>query len=123
MAVEVIDDWQRRGIGHLLLRRLSRHAEAHGIDEFTALIAADNLPMQRALRGAITSIQADGADLEYALNVAALGHRVDRSALRPFRWMHRIRIPSRLATISVPGAHAATSALRQRTPAALPAAE
>ena len=56
MAVEVIDDWQRRGIGHLLLRRLSRHAAAHGIHEFTALVAADNLPMQRALRGAITSI-------------------------------------------------------------------
>jgi len=61
MAIEVIDDWQGRGVGRLLLQRLSRHANAHGIHTFIALVAADNLPMQRALKGAIASTQADGA--------------------------------------------------------------
>src|SRR5579859_2343599 len=41
-AVTVADDWQRRGLGKLLLERLTDRARAEGITHFTALVASDN---------------------------------------------------------------------------------
>ena len=41
-AVVVADDWQRRGIGALLLDELANRARAEGIDTFLALVLADN---------------------------------------------------------------------------------
>jgi RimJ/RimL family protein N-acetyltransferase len=120
MAIEVIDDWQRRGVGRLLLQRLSCHAKAHGIDSFTALVAADNLPMQRALKGAIASTQADGAELEYVLYTDALAHRSDTSPDRTFNWARALRIHYRLATIRLRSTHPTKSRSRRRTPVALP---
>jgi GNAT superfamily N-acetyltransferase len=102
MAIEVIDDWQRRGVGRFLLRRLSAHAKPHGVDTFTAVVALDNLPMQKALRHAITSTQADGAELEYVLDVDALGDRSAVSRSRPSAWMDRMRVRGRLATTRLP---------------------
>jgi L-amino acid N-acyltransferase YncA len=46
-AVAVIDDWQGRGLGGLLLRRLCRRAKANGIDSFTASLLTDNRSMMR----------------------------------------------------------------------------
>jgi GNAT superfamily N-acetyltransferase len=42
VAVTVIDDWHRRGVGTELLTQLVRRASEEGISRFTALIAADN---------------------------------------------------------------------------------
>lgn len=41
-AVVVADDWQGRGLGKLLLERLSSRAMDEGIERFTALVQADN---------------------------------------------------------------------------------
>ena len=44
-AVAVIDDWQGRGLGGLLLRRLSARATANGIRTFTASLLTENHSM------------------------------------------------------------------------------
>jgi L-amino acid N-acyltransferase YncA len=46
-AVAVVDDWQGRGLGGVLLRRLSARAKANGIDAFTASLFTDNRSMMR----------------------------------------------------------------------------
>jgi GNAT superfamily N-acetyltransferase len=44
-AVAVVDDWQGRGLGGALLRRLTRRAREHGIDRFHASLFAFNKGM------------------------------------------------------------------------------
>ncbi len=45
VAVTVIDSWQRRGLGTVLLRELAQRATQEGIRHFTAEILAENRPM------------------------------------------------------------------------------
>ena len=45
VAVTVIDSWQRRGLGTVLLRELAQRAATEGIRHFTAEILAENGPM------------------------------------------------------------------------------
>jgi GNAT superfamily N-acetyltransferase len=44
IAVTVEDAWQHRGLGTLLLRRLTKVALSHGYDHFSASMLADNRP-------------------------------------------------------------------------------
>ena len=44
-AVTVADDWQRRGLGSLLLDRLGARAHAEGVRRFTASVLAENHEM------------------------------------------------------------------------------
>lgn len=44
-AVAVVDDYQRRGIGALLLRHLTMTARENGITHFVGTVLADNRPM------------------------------------------------------------------------------
>ena len=48
-AVTVIDDWQGRGLGTLLLELLAVRAREEGIDRFTALMLASNDEMMELL--------------------------------------------------------------------------
>jgi GNAT superfamily N-acetyltransferase len=48
-AVAVADDWQRRGLGTVLLRHLAARAREEGITSFTGLALADNLPARHLL--------------------------------------------------------------------------
>ena len=52
MAIVVVDDWQRHGLGTELLRRLADYAREHGVDRFTADVLDENRPMFLALRDA-----------------------------------------------------------------------
>jgi GNAT superfamily N-acetyltransferase len=91
-AVTVADDWQRRGLGKLLLGRLTERARAEGITHFTALVASDNAgvkalvkelgyPVQIThIRGGTFLYEVElgepglGGQLEQALRAAASGH-------------------------------------------------
>jgi GNAT superfamily N-acetyltransferase len=44
-AVTVVDDWQGRGLGTLLLDRLADRARSEGITRFWALLLAENREM------------------------------------------------------------------------------
>ena len=52
VAVTVIDDWQGRGLGTLLLEVISARARQEGITRFTALMLAANKEMMDLLQGA-----------------------------------------------------------------------
>ena len=50
-AVTVLDAYQRRGIGTMLMDRLTERARANGIDTFTATVMWENSELLAALRG------------------------------------------------------------------------
>jgi len=50
IAITIVDDWQGRGLGTELLRRLADRAYEEGITHFTALVASDNLAVVRLLK-------------------------------------------------------------------------
>ncbi|HEY3237953.1 MAG TPA: GNAT family N-acetyltransferase, partial [Acidimicrobiia bacterium] len=52
VAVTVIDPYQRRGIGRLLLGTLVLEAVEQGVTRLVGLVLADNAPMQAVLRRA-----------------------------------------------------------------------
>lgn len=45
VAVTVVDDWQRRGLGTILLTMISARARQEGVRTFTALMLAENQQM------------------------------------------------------------------------------
>jgi GNAT superfamily N-acetyltransferase len=113
-AITVTDDWQRRGVGKLLLGRLSDRARAEGITHFTALVSTDNRGMQALINHIGQSVRVSrvgagifqyeielgpsglAAQLEAALRAAAAGHLELPPRLRevlrtvvPIRFGHR----------------------------------
>jgi RimJ/RimL family protein N-acetyltransferase len=48
-AVTVMDEWQRRGVGTELLRRISERARQEGVKTITALLLAENYEMRGLL--------------------------------------------------------------------------
>jgi GNAT superfamily N-acetyltransferase len=86
VAVTVVDDWQRRGLGTLLLEKLSERARSEGIERYTALVSGEN----RAIVGLLDAIgarvlmaNAAAGTVEYEVELApvGLGHSL-RAALR-----------------------------------------
>ena len=49
LALVVLDEWQNRGIGRIVLRETMRIAQAHGIRRFRADVLAENRRMLRLL--------------------------------------------------------------------------
>jgi len=88
VAVTVIDEWQRRGLGTELLNRLADRARQEGICHFTALVSSDNAGVQGLLReslvGARVTDRESGA-VEYEIPLPLLGIGQDlRALLRAF---------------------------------------
>ena len=50
-ALAVVDDWQARGLGTVLLAALVNAARAQGVRRFQAYVLADNADMLRLLAG------------------------------------------------------------------------
>ena len=73
LALLVRDDWQRRGLGSTLLRRLTRQAESGGYAAMVLHVQADNMPMLRTLRrlGRPTTIERDAGLLTLTVPLAA----------------------------------------------------
>jgi GNAT superfamily N-acetyltransferase len=65
-AVTVIDDWQGRGLGTLLLEVLAARARQEGIERFTALMLATNDDMMELLEslGPVRVIDREAATVE-----------------------------------------------------------
>lgn len=51
VAVAVVDDWQGKGLGTLLLNRLSDRAREEGVELFTATVLSDNRAIIDLLEG------------------------------------------------------------------------
>lgn len=51
VAVAVVDDWQRRGLGTELLSRLFARARQEGVRRFTALVDEDNRAVSALMKG------------------------------------------------------------------------
>jgi RimJ/RimL family protein N-acetyltransferase len=84
VAVEVVDDWQRRGVATALLSALSGRALENGIERFRAYVSSDNAVVLDALeRAGATRAPGGGAELEFEVDVPrdGLGERL-RTALR-----------------------------------------
>jgi RimJ/RimL family protein N-acetyltransferase len=58
VAVTVVDEWQRRGLGTELLSRLIDRAREEGVHRFTALVSADNDATIRLLQGVGADVRA-----------------------------------------------------------------
>ena len=75
-AITVTDDWQRRGVGKLLLERLADRARAEGITRFTALVSGDNRGMQalvKHLGGPVRISHIAGGTYEYEVELGPRG--------------------------------------------------
>ncbi len=99
VAVTVADDWQSRGVGTILLERLSERARLEGIRTFTALVSADNVNMQRLLKRLDVPVQkvkplGEAAEYEIEVEPRGLGTRL-QEALRAAAEGH-LRVPPRL---------------------------
>ena len=75
-AIAVADDWQRRGVGKVLLERLADRARAEGITRFTALVSGDNRGMQalvKHLGGPVHITHIADATYEYEVELGPRG--------------------------------------------------
>jgi RimJ/RimL family protein N-acetyltransferase len=78
IAIAVVDDWHRRGLGTRLLAHLTDRARHQGVRRFTALISADNEAMAGLLatmNAVITRRDAGTVEYQIALPPAAADHR------------------------------------------------
>jgi RimJ/RimL family protein N-acetyltransferase len=83
IAVTIIDDWQRRGLGTELLTQLSDRARSEGIRRFTALVAADNAAMAGLLRNVRADlVRREPGALHYEI-ILAPSQQHSRSRLAP----------------------------------------
>jgi RimJ/RimL family protein N-acetyltransferase len=83
IAVTVVDDWQGRGLGAVLLARLSDRARQEGIRRFTALAASGNLAIVRLLaKMGADLVHSEAGTLEYEVELAPAGED-DHEAARP----------------------------------------
>jgi RimJ/RimL family protein N-acetyltransferase len=94
IAITIVDDWQGRGLGTVLLAQLSDRARQEGIRRFTALADPGNVAVAALLRNAGGRLVGRGrGTVEYEImlarwpeesGVCALSHAADaRSAVRP----------------------------------------
>ena len=74
-AVTVIDDWQRRGLGTLLLEVISARAREESITTFTALMLASNQEMMGLLNslGPVRIVDRDAGTVEIEMPIPAVG--------------------------------------------------
>jgi GNAT superfamily N-acetyltransferase len=117
-AVTVADDWQRRGLGTLLLGALADRARAEGIRVFTAVVLAANAEMLEVLEhvGRLRIVDRQAGTVEIEVDVPS-----DRAELRrllraaqagngPARWTSPgSRRPS------TPDSHSATASTPPRS--------
>jgi RimJ/RimL family protein N-acetyltransferase len=76
VAVTVVDEWQDRGLGTELLKRLADRARQEGIRHFTALVDIDNEAVQALLRDShadVRVIEREPGSIEYQIPLPPRG--------------------------------------------------
>lgn len=75
VAVSVVDDWQGRGLGTLLLEGITMRAREEGVDTFTALLLAGNREMMDLLGrlGAVRVVDRAAGIVEVEVHLPAIG--------------------------------------------------
>src|SRR3954447_16775967 len=74
VAVEVVDEWQRRGVATALLLELTERARAAGVSEYTAIVSPDNEVMVDVLGRLGAEFVRDGDEgAEYLIDLAGEG--------------------------------------------------
>ena len=75
VAVTVVDDWQGRGLGTLLLEGITMRAREEGVDTFTALMLVDNKEMMDLLQrlGAVRVVDRAAGAVEVEVHLPAIG--------------------------------------------------
>ena len=72
VAVTVVDDWQGRGLGTLLLEAITMRAREEGVDTFTALMLVDNRQMMDLLQrlGAVRVVDRAAGAVEVEVHLS-----------------------------------------------------
>jgi GNAT superfamily N-acetyltransferase len=100
VAVTVVDDWQRRGLGTRLLEELNGRARAVGIEHYTALVSGDNkavVALLDRIGARVLSADAASRTVEYEVDLPAVGLGQSlRAALREAASGH-MTLPRRVA--------------------------
>ncbi len=75
VAVTVVDDWQGRGLGTLLLEGITMRAREEGVDTFTALMLVDNRAMMDLLKrlGAVRVVDRAAGAVEVEVHLPPIG--------------------------------------------------
>jgi GNAT superfamily N-acetyltransferase len=75
VAVTVIDDWQQKGLGTLLLEVLGARARAEGVRTFTALMLASNQEMMDVLKalGPVRIVDQEAETMEIEMPIPEVG--------------------------------------------------
>ena len=104
-AVTVVDEWQGRGLGSLLLEEISQRARAAGVERFIATVLAGNKPIIALLEhiaggatkraeGGVIRIEAElpAAGTDPSLRAALRDAAAERLTMAPVhsdQWPHR----------------------------------
>jgi len=95
VAVTVVDGWQGRGLGTLLLDAIGVRARAEGITTFTALMLAENDTMMDLLGqlGPLRIVDRAAGSVEIEVPIAAVGLAPELRTLLRIAARHDIAIP------------------------------
>jgi GNAT superfamily N-acetyltransferase len=93
-AVTVLDEYQGRGIGTILLRMLAGSARQHGIRSFRGYVLAENAPMMEILQGLGARVEREGPLLRVDVPIPATADELpDTPTGRLFRSVARGQLP------------------------------
>jgi GNAT superfamily N-acetyltransferase len=107
VAVTVVDEWQRRGLGTELVDRLADRARQEGIRHFTALVGADNDAVVGLLEDGdigVHVIKRESSAVEYEIELPARG--LGDALHEILRAFGRRQLQSPQSTRDTPAAHA-----------------
>ena len=95
VAVTVVDDWQGRGLGTLLLEVISARARDEGVRTFTALMLARNQDMMDLFKrlGPVRVVDREAGTVEIEVPIPAAGVAPELSELLRLSAKHDVAAP------------------------------